>query len=100
MVKVGIIMGSKSDLETMKEAAQILESFKVPYEVKVLRKEALKLLLPVQGEPLICQAWKPAMTTLPVIGGAKALRGLDSLLSIAQMPGGVPVAIGKAGAKC
>lgn len=121
MVKVGIIMGSKSDLETMKEAAHVLESFKVPYEIKVVsahrtpelmvdysqtaKARGLSVIIAGAGGAAHLPGMVAAMTTLPVIGvpiQSKALNGLDSLLSIVQMPGGVPVAtvaIGKAGAK-
>lgn len=117
--KISVIMGSTSDWETMKEACQILDEFGVSYEKKVVsahrtpdlmfeyaqnaRKKESKSLLQEQGA-----AHLPGMvaskTTLPVIGvpvQSRTLNGLDSLLSIVQMPGGVPVAttaIGKAGA--
>jgi 5-(carboxyamino)imidazole ribonucleotide mutase len=118
---VGIIMGSKSDWPTMEHAANMLDELGVPYEVKVVSAHRTPDLLfeyAKQAESLGIQvivagaggaAHLPGMaasqTNLPVFGvpvESKALKGLDSLLSIAQMPGGVAVgtlAIGKAGAK-
>jgi len=118
---VGIIMGSKSDWPTMEHAANMLDELGVPYEVKVVSAHRTPDLLfnyAKQAESLGIQviiagaggaAHLPGMaasqTNLPVFGvpvQSKALNGLDSLLSIAQMPGGVAVgtlAIGKAGAK-
>ncbi|MBO0959252.1 5-(carboxyamino)imidazole ribonucleotide mutase [Neobacillus sp. MM2021_6] len=117
---VGVIMGSKSDWDTMKPACEILEQFEIPYEKKVVsahrtpdlmftyaenaRKRGLKVIIAGAGGAAHLPGMVAAKTTLPVIGvpvQSKALNGLDSLLSIVQMPGGVPVAtvaIGKAGA--
>lgn len=118
---VGIIMGSKSDWPTMEHAANMLDELGVPYEIKVVSAHRTPDLLfdyAKQAESLGIQviiagaggaAHLPGMaasqTNLPVFGvpvQSKALNGIDSLLSIAQMPGGVAVgtlAIGKAGAK-
>lgn len=117
---VGIIMGSQSDWETMRHAASILEELGVPHEAKVVsahrtpqrlydyatgaKARGLKVLIAGAGGAAHLPGMAAAMTALPVLGvpvESKALSGLDSLLSIAQMPGGVPVgtlAIGKAGA--
>jgi 5-(carboxyamino)imidazole ribonucleotide mutase len=117
---VGIIMGSTSDWETMQHAAQQLEALGVPYEKRVVsahrtpklmlqyaesaEKRGLKLIIAGAGGAAHLPGMTASFTTLPVLGvpvESKALKGLDSLLSIAQMPGGVPVAtfaIGKAGA--
>ncbi|WP_339179976.1 5-(carboxyamino)imidazole ribonucleotide mutase [Bacillus sp. FSL R5-0560] len=117
---VGIIMGSTSDWETMKNACDILEELEVPYEKKVIsahrtpdfmfeyaetaRERGIKVIIAGAGGAAHLPGMTAAKTTLPVIGvpvQSKALNGLDSLLSIVQMPGGVPVAttaIGKAGA--
>ncbi|OLQ47583.1 5-(carboxyamino)imidazole ribonucleotide mutase [Bacillus licheniformis] len=117
---VGIIMGSTSDWETMKNACDILDEFNVPYEKKVVsahrtpdlmfeyaetaRERGIKVIIAGAGGAAHLPGMTAAKTTLPVIGvpvQSKALNGLDSLLSIVQMPGGVPVAttaIGKAGA--
>lgn len=119
--KVGIIMGSKSDWPTMKHAADMLDELGVDYEVKVVSAHRTPDLLfeyastaEARGIHLIIggaggAAHLPGMaaskTSLPVLGvpvQSKALNGLDSLLSIAQMPGGIAVgtlAIGSAGAK-
>jgi 5-(carboxyamino)imidazole ribonucleotide mutase len=117
---VGVIMGSTSDWETMKHACEILDELNVPYEKKVVsahrtpdymfeyaenaRNRGLKVIVAGAGGAAHLPGMVAAKTTLPVIGvpvQSKALNGLDSLLSIVQMPGGVPVAtvaIGKAGA--
>ncbi|MCY8858483.1 5-(carboxyamino)imidazole ribonucleotide mutase [Bacillus atrophaeus] len=117
---VGVIMGSTSDWETMKNACDILEELDVPYEKKVVsahrtpdlmfeyaegaRERGLKVIIAGAGGAAHLPGMTAAKTTLPVIGipvQSKALNGLDSLLSIVQMPSGVPVAttaIGKAGA--
>jgi 5-(carboxyamino)imidazole ribonucleotide mutase len=117
---VGVIMGSTSDWETMKEACAILEELEVPYEKKVVSAHRTPDLMfeyaekaPERGIEVIIAgaggaAHLPGMvaskTPLPVIGvpvKSSNLNGLDSLLSIVQMPGGVPVAtvaIGRAGA--
>ncbi|WP_338527085.1 5-(carboxyamino)imidazole ribonucleotide mutase [Enterococcus faecium] len=118
--KISVIMGSTSDWETMKEACQILEEFGVSYEKKVVsahrtpdlmfeyaqnaRKKGIKIIIAGAGGAAHLPGMVASKTTLPVIGvpvQSRTLNGLDSLLSIVQMPGGVPVAttaIGKAGA--
>ncbi|CAI9391997.1 5-(carboxyamino)imidazole ribonucleotide mutase [Niallia sp. Sow4_A1] len=117
---VGVIMGSKSDWETMKHACGILDQLEVDYEKKVVsahrtpdlmfeyaesaRDRGMKVIIAGAGGAAHLPGMIAAKTTLPVIGvpvQSRALNGLDSLLSIVQMPGGVPVAtvaIGKAGA--
>lgn len=119
-MKVGIIMGSKSDWETMKHACDILDQLDITYEKQVVsahrtpdlmftyaeeaRNRGLKVIIAGAGGAAHLPGMVAAKTTLPVIGvpiQSQALNGLDSLLSIVQMPGGVPVAtvaIGKAGA--
>ena len=118
--KVGVIMGSSSDWETMEHACDILDELQVPYEKKVVsahrtpdlmfeyaetaRARGIQVIIAGAGGAAHLPGMVAAKTTLPVIGvpvQSKALNGLDSLLSIVQMPGGVPVAtvaIGKAGA--
>ena len=118
--KVGVIMGSSSDWETMKHACDILEELNVPYEKQVVsahrtpdlmfeyaeqaRGRGIQVIIAGAGGAAHLPGMVAAKTTLPVIGvpvQSRALNGLDSLLSIVQMPGGVPVAtvaIGKAGA--
>lgn len=118
--KVSVIMGSKSDWETMKEACIILDELNISYEKKVVsahrtpdlmfthaqnaRGRGIKVIIAGAGGAAHLPGMVAAKTTLPVIGvpvQSRALNGLDSLLSIVQMPGGVPVAttaIGKAGA--
>jgi 5-(carboxyamino)imidazole ribonucleotide mutase len=120
-IRVGIIMGSQSDWPTLKAAADMLEALGVAYESRVVSahrtpdrmtayaKEAgsrgLKVIIAGAGGAAHLPGMVASMTTLPVLGvpvESRALKGLDSLLSIAQMPGGVPVAtfaIGTAGAK-
>jgi 5-(carboxyamino)imidazole ribonucleotide mutase len=117
---VGLIMGSSSDWETMQHAAATLEALGVPFEKRVVsahrtpklmvsyaesaEKRGLKLIIAGAGGAAHLPGMTASLTTLPVLGvpvESKALKGLDSLLSIAQMPGGVPVAtfaVGKAGA--
>jgi 5-(carboxyamino)imidazole ribonucleotide mutase len=117
---VGIIMGSRSDWPTLKAAADVLDSLKVPYETKVVsahrtpkrlcsyatsaRERGLKVIIAGAGGAAHLPGMTASMTELPVLGvpiEGKALKGLDSLLSIAQMPAGVPVgtlAIGESGA--
>lgn len=117
---VGVIMGSSSDWETMQHAAATLEALGVPYEKRVVsahrtprlmvryaesaEKRGLKVIIAGAGGAAHLPGMTASLTTLPVLGvpvESKALKGLDSLLSIVQMPGGVPVAtfaIGKAGA--
>jgi 5-(carboxyamino)imidazole ribonucleotide mutase len=119
-VSIGLIMGSKSDWDTMRHAAEILESFGVAYEKKIVSAHRTPRLMAEYAstaedrglEAIIAgaggAAHLPGMvashTTLPVLGvpvETHALKGMDSLLSIVQMPGGIPVAtfaIGKAGA--
>ncbi len=118
---VGIIMGSQSDWRTMKHAADTLDSLEVPYEVRIVsahrtpqrlveyatgaRGRGLKIIVAGAGGAAHLPGMTAAMTPLPVFGvpiQTKALNGQDSLLSIVQMPGGIPVgtlAIGEAGAK-
>lgn len=118
--KIGVIMGSSSDWETMKHACDILDELAVPYEKKVVsahrtpdlmfeyaeaaRGRGIQVIIAGAGGAAHLPGMVAAKTTLPVIGvpvQSRALNGLDSLLSIVQMPGGVPVAtvaIGKAGA--
>ncbi|QDQ00276.1 5-(carboxyamino)imidazole ribonucleotide mutase [Lysinibacillus fusiformis] len=118
--KIGVIMGSSSDWETMKHACDILDELQVPYEKKVVsahrtpdlmfeyaeaaRERGIQVIIAGAGGAAHLPGMIAAKTTLPVIGvpvQSRALNGLDSLLSIVQMPGGVPVAtvaIGKAGA--
>src|SRR3954452_21770874 len=117
---VGIIMGSRSDWETMRYAAETLEALGVPHETRVVsahrtpgrlydyareaRGRGLKVIIAGAGAAAHLPGMAAAMTPLPVLGvpvESHALKGMDSLLSIVQMPGGVPVgtlAIGKAGA--
>ncbi len=118
--EVAVIMGSKSDWETMKFACQMLEELQIPYEKKVISahrtpdlmftfsEEAagrgIRVIIAGAGGAAHLPGMVAAKTILPVIGvpvQSKALNGLDSLLSIVQMPGGIPVAtvaIGQAGA--
>lgn len=110
MVKVGVIMGSISDFEVMKDACKLLDEFNVPYEKKIVSahrtpdllfnyaKEAknrgLKVIIAGAGGAAHLPGMVAANTSLPVIGvpvKSRALNGLDSLLSIVQMPGGVSV---------
>ncbi|MEA3061413.1 MAG: 5-(carboxyamino)imidazole ribonucleotide mutase [Sphingomonadales bacterium] len=120
MAEVGIIMGSRSDWETMRHAAETLEALGVACETKVVSahrtprrlydyasgaaERGLKVIVAGAGGAAHLPGMAASMTTLPVLGvpvESKALAGLDSLLSIVQMPAGVPVgtlAIGKAGA--
>ncbi|WP_420494323.1 5-(carboxyamino)imidazole ribonucleotide mutase [Macrococcus psychrotolerans] len=118
---VAVIMGSSSDWETMKEAVTMLEAFGIDYEASVVsahrtplamvdfaksaRSKGIEIIIAGAGGAAHLPGMVASMTTLPVIGvpiESKALKGMDSLLSIVQMPGGIPVAttaIGKAGAK-
>ncbi len=118
---VGVVMGSKSDWETMEEAAQVLAQFSVPHECRVVSAHrtpdwmaeyartavarGLKVIIAGAGGAAHLPGMLASHTILPVLGvpvQSRALQGLDSLLSIVQMPGGVPVAtlaIGAAGAK-
>ena len=110
--QVGIIMGSQSDWETMKSAAEMLTHFGIPHECRVVSAHRTPAWMfqyaseaEVRGLKLIIAGMVAACTVLPVLGvpvQSKSLQGLDSLLSIVQMPGGIPVgtlAIGAAGAK-
>jgi 5-(carboxyamino)imidazole ribonucleotide mutase len=118
---VGIIMGSKSDWPTMEEAAKVLDEFGIGYEAEVVSAHrtpdkmmkyaesaaarGLRMIIAGAGGAAHLPGMVAAKTTLPVLGvpvKSRALAGLDSLLSIAQMPAGIPVAtfaIGPAGAK-
>ncbi|HET9230223.1 MAG TPA: 5-(carboxyamino)imidazole ribonucleotide mutase [Vitreimonas sp.] len=117
---VGLIMGSKSDWETLSLAAETLDALRVPYEAKVIsahrtpkrlyeyaesaRARGLKVIIAGAGGAAHLPGMTASMTPLPVLGvpvKSRELKGLDSLLSIVQMPKGVPVgtlAIGEAGA--
>ena len=117
---IGIIMGSASDWETMQHACLVLDELEIPYEKKIVsahrtpdymftyaesaKDRGLKVIIAGAGGAAHLPGMVAAKTLLPVIGvpvQSKALNGLDSLLSIVQMPGGVPVAtvaIGQAGA--
>lgn len=121
MMAVGIIMGSSSDWPTMKLAADMLDEFGIEYEKKVVsahrtpkamleyaenaQENGIKVIIAGAGGAAHLPGMVASMTNLPVIGvpiESKSLKGLDSLLSIVQMPGGIPVAttsIGDAGAK-
>ncbi|MFO8027568.1 MAG: 5-(carboxyamino)imidazole ribonucleotide mutase [Opitutales bacterium] len=118
---VGIIMGSQSDWSTMREAATLLEQLEIPYEAKIVsahrtpkrlyeyagtaEERGIKVIIAGAGGAAHLPGMTAAMTALPVLGvpvQSKALSGQDSLLSIVQMPAGVPVmtlAIGVAGAR-
>ncbi len=118
---VGVIMGSKSDWETMRAAAEVLEQFAVPHACDVVSAHrtphwmseyaesavdrGLEVIIAGAGGAAHLPGMVASMTVLPVLGvpvQSRALQGLDSLLSIVQMPGGVPVgtlAIGASGAK-
>jgi 5-(carboxyamino)imidazole ribonucleotide mutase len=120
-ISVGIIMGSQSDWATMQAAARTLDALGVAHETRIVSahrtpdrmtayaKDAhargVKVIIAGAGGAAHLPGMVASMTTLPVLGvpvESRALKGLDSLLSIAQMPGGVPVAtfaIGEAGAK-
>lgn len=118
--EIGVIMGSTSDWDTMKKACDVLDELEIAYEKKVVsahrtpdlmfqyaeqaRERGLKIIIAGAGGAAHLPGMVAAKTTLPVIGvpiKSKALSGMDSLLSIVQMPGGVPVAtvaIGESGA--
>ena len=118
---ISIIMGSKSDFTTMKHACEMLDNFGAVYEAKIVsahrtpqrlydfardaEKKAVKVIIAGAGGAAHLPGMVASLTILPVLGvpvESKALKGLDSLLSIAQMPAGIPVgtlAIGEAGAK-
>lgn len=119
--KVAIVMGSQSDWPTMKAAAEVLGELEVPYEARIVSAhrtpdrmvafakgaegEGFSVIIAGAGGAAHLPGMIASMTHLPVLGvpvQSKALSGMDSLLSIAQMPGGIPVgtlAIGEAGAK-
>jgi len=121
MKKIAIIMGSQSDYETMKKCEEILQEFAVEFETKIVsahrtpkrlyefcenvKKDGIKLIIAGAGGAAHLPGMVASMTEIPVLGvpiKTKSLDGLDSLLSIAQMPAGIPVAtlaIGEAGAK-
>ena len=109
-IKVGIIMGSNSDYEVMKDACDVLDQFGTEYEKRVVsahrtpdlmyeyahtaKERGIKVIIAGAGGAAHLPGMVAAMTSLPVIGvpvKSRALNGLDSLLSIVQMPGGVPV---------
>lgn len=118
--KVGIIMGSQSDWPTMRNAAEILDALSVPYETRIVsahrtpdrmvayakgaQSRGLQVIIAGAGGAAHLPGMVASMTTLPVLGvpvESRAMRGLDSLYSIVQMPAGIPVgtlAIGQAGA--
>ena len=120
-IDVGIIMGSKSDWPTMEAAAKVLDEFGIGYEAEVVsahrtpdkmmryatsaKERGLQVIIAGAGGAAHLPGMVAAMTALPVLGvpvKSRALNGLDSLLSIVQMPAGIPVAtfaIGEAGAK-
>jgi 5-(carboxyamino)imidazole ribonucleotide mutase len=119
--KIGLIMGSQSDWPTLRVASEILDALSVPYETRIVSAHrtpdrmneyaktaagrGLKVIIAAAGGAAHLPGMTASMTSLPVLGvpvESKALKGMDSLLSIVQMPGGVPVAtfaIGEAGAK-
>jgi phosphoribosylaminoimidazole carboxylase PurE protein len=118
---VGILMGSDSDLPVMEEAAKVLKDFGIPYEMTIssahrtprrtssyargAEKRGIRVIIAGAGHAAHLAGFIAAQTTLPVIGvpiDSSSLKGLDSILSTVQMPGGVPVAsmaLGKDGAK-
>jgi len=118
---VGLIMGSQSDWRTLRAAALLLEDFQVPHEARIVSahrtpdrlyayakgasERGLKVIIAGAGGAAHLPGMTASMTRLPVLGvpvETEALKGMDSLLSIVQMPGGVPVAtfaIGEAGAR-
>lgn len=120
MIQVSVVMGSKSDLEVMEECLKQLQYFNIAYEVRILsahrtpvethayantlRERGVKVVVAAAGGAAHLAGVIAGTTTIPVIGvpiESKALKGMDSLLSIVQMPKGIPVAtvaIGKAGA--
>ena len=119
--QIGLIMGSQSDWPTLREAAAMLDALAIPYESRIVSAHrtphrmsdyarsaagrGLKIIIAAAGGAAHLPGMTASMTTLPVLGvpvETKALKGMDSLLSIVQMPGGVPVAtfaIGESGAK-
>ena len=121
MAKVGIIMGSKSDWTTMQDTCNILDDLKISYETKIVsahrtpnrlfnyakkaKSRGISVIIAGAGGAAHLPGMIASLTTLPVLGvpiESKSLKGIDSLLSILQMPAGIPVgtlAIGSAGAK-
>ncbi len=119
--KIGIIMGSQSDWNVMKNAAEVLEEFGVPHQVHIIsahrtpkrlddycstaREKGLQVIIAGAGMAAALPGAAAALTSLPVLGvpmEGKLMGGLDALLAMAQMPSGIPVgtlAVGKAGAK-
>ena len=119
--QIGLIMGSQSDWPTLRVAAEMLDTLSIPYESRIVSAHrtpermsdyaksaagrGLKVIIAAAGGAAHLPGMTASMTTLPVLGvpvESKALKGMDSLLSIVQMPGGVPVAtfaIGEGGAK-
>jgi 5-(carboxyamino)imidazole ribonucleotide mutase len=117
---VSIVMGSQSDWDTMKHGADILEELGIPHETRIVsahrtpkrlyefaseaKNQGIEIIIAGAGGAAHLPGMVAALTTIPVLGvpvESKALKGMDSLLSIVQMPGGIPVAtfaIGKAGA--
>lgn len=110
MINVGIIMGSISDYDVMVEAVNIFEEFNIPYEKKIVsahrtvdllvdysksaKERGIKVIIAGAGGAAHLPGMVAALTTIPVVGvpvKSKTLNGIDSLLSIVQMPGGVPV---------
>jgi len=118
--KIGVIMGSQSDWATMKNTVDVINSFSVPYELnivsahrtpdrlyeyaKLAEEKGIKIIIAGAGGAAHLPGMVASLTTLPVLGVpilSKAMKGIDSLLSIAQMPSGIPVgtlAIGQSGA--
>ncbi len=118
---VGIVMGSESDWETMKNATEMLDQLAIPYEAKALsahrnpaqvhdwasnaEARGMQVIIAAAGMAAALPGVVAAVTSLPVLGcpmETRVMGGMDSLLSMAQMPGGIPVgtlAVGKAGAK-
>ena len=110
-MKIGIIMGSDSDLKVMGEAAKVLEDFNIEYEITIVsahrtpdrlyeyakkaKDKGIKVIIAGAGGAAHLPGMVASMTTIPVIGvpiKTKALKGVDSLYSIVQMPAGIPVA--------
>ena len=118
---ISIVMGSKSDWITMKDACEILDELRIPYETKIIsahrtpnrlfnyakkiKLKGIKVIIAGAGGSAHLPGMIASLTSLPVLGvpiESKSLKGMDSLLSIVQMPAGIPVgtlAIGSAGAK-
>ena len=118
--KIGVIMGSQSDWTTMKNTVDVINSFSIPYELnivsahrtpdrlyeyaKLAEEKGIKIIIAGAGGAAHLPGMVASLTTLPVLGVpilSKAMKGIDSLLSIAQMPSGIPVgtlAIGQTGA--